>query len=199
LQIKHELCLDTTLFFPEGHYTNSVWEFVDENGRTVASWGRYNTLAKDIWSPKDYPAAGFSLDIGHIIDDLKSRHVSIKNKDQIDLYFVQLGDEAKRVVFPLSLEARAKWINTMASLWTPSIKEQMLKAQRIGSTYVVLVGLMEARNGIFQVRNIPAGTQEEVKKEELIDYIIDKIWEDQLDFYEPSLDLQQNQDPNIEE
>jgi len=48
----------------------------------------------------------------------------------------------------------------------------MLKAQRIGSTYVVLVGLMEARNGVFQVRNIPAGTQEEVKKEELIDYII---------------------------
>lgn len=34
------------------------------------------------------------------------------------------------------------------------MKEQMLKAQRIGATYVVLVGLMEARNGIFQVRNI---------------------------------------------
>jgi len=186
---------DHTLFFPESHYTNSVWEFRDEKWVVIASWGRYNTLAKDLWSPKDYPAAWFSLDIGHIIDDLKSRHVSIKNKDQIDLYFVQLWDEAKRVVFPLSLEARAKWINTMASLWTPSIKEQMLKAQRIGSTYVVLVWLMEARSWVFQVRNIPAGTQEEVKKEELIDYIIDKIWEDQLDFYEPSLDLQQNEAP----
>jgi len=39
---------------------------------------------------------------------LKEKHVSIKNKDKIDLYFVQLGDEAKRVVFPLSLEARAR-------------------------------------------------------------------------------------------
>ncbi len=188
---------DHTLFFPEGHYTNSVWEFIDENGRVVASWGRYDTLAKNIWSPKDYPAAWFSLDVGHIIDDLKARHISIKNKDQIDLYFVQLGDEAKRVVFPLSLEARAKWINTMASLWTPSIKEQMLKAQRIWSTYVVLVGVMEARNGIFQVRNIPAGTQEEVKKEELIDYIIEKIGKDKLDFYEPSRDLQQNEPPKV--
>lgn len=188
---------DTTLFFPEGHYTNSVWEFVDENGRTVASWWRYDTLAKVLWSPKDYPAAGFSLDVGHIIDDLKARHISIKNKDQIDLYFVQLWDEAKRVVFPLSLEARAKWINTMASLWTPSIKEQMLKAQRMWSTYVVLVGVMEARSGIFQVRNIPAWTQQEVKKEELIDYIIDKIWQDKLDFYEPSKDLQQNEAPKI--
>lgn len=87
----------------------------------------------------------------------------------------------------------------MASLGTPSIKEQMLKAQRIGSTYVVLVGLMEARNGVFQVRNIPAGTQEEVKKEELIDYIIEKIGKDKLDFYEPSNDLQQNEAPKEEE
>ncbi len=191
---------DHTLFFPEGHYTNSVWEFIDENGRVVASGGRYDTLAKNIWSPKDYPAAGFSLDVWYIIDDLKSKHISIKDKDQVDLYFVQLGDEAKRVVFPLSLEARARWINTMASLWTPSIKEQMLKAQRIWSTYVVLVGVMEARSGVFQVRNIPAGTQEEVKTEDLIDYIINKIWNDKLDFYEPSLDLQQNEPPKeIEE
>jgi hypothetical protein len=34
---------------------------------------------------------------------------------------------------------------------------------------------MEARSGVFQVRNIPAGTQEEVKTEDLIDYIINKI------------------------
>ncbi len=186
---------DHTLFFSEGFYTNSIWQIDDSEWTVIATGGRYNTLATLIGSPKPYPAAGFSLDIGHIIDDLKSRHVSIKNKDQIDLYFVQLWDEAKRVVFPLSLEARAKGINTMASLGTPSIKEQMLKAQRIGSTYVVLVGLMEARNGIFQVRNIPAGTQEEVKKEDLIDYIIDKIGEDKLDFYEPSRDLQQNEAP----
>jgi hypothetical protein len=34
---------------------------------------------------------------------------------------------------------------------------------------------MEAKNGIFQVRNVEAGTQEEIKKEDLIDYVIDKI------------------------
>ncbi len=72
------------------------------------------------------------------------------------------------------------------------MKEQMLKAHRIGAKYVVLVAVMEARNGIFQVRNLEAGTQAEVKKEELIDYIIDKIGKEHLDFYEPSKDLTQN-------
>lgn len=182
---------DHTLFFSENFYTNSIWQITNTEGNIVSSGGRYDLLARQLWSPKDYGATGFSLDVGHIIDMLKGRNIEIKNKDQIDLYFVQLGDEAKRVVFPLSLEARAKGINTQASLGTPSMKEQMLKAQRIGSTYVVLVWLMEARNGIFQVRNIEAGTQEEVKKEELIDYIIDKVGKDKLDFYEPSRDLTQ--------
>lgn len=96
------------------------------------------------------------MDIFHVVDILRSKDIKIKNKDRIDLYFVQLGDEAKKVVFPLSLEARRKGINTLTSLGTPSIKEQMLKAQRIGARFVVLVGLMEARNGVFQVRNADA-------------------------------------------
>jgi len=71
------------------------------------------------------------VDVMHVIDKLKSQNTTIKNKDHIDLYFVQLGDDAKKVVFPLSLEARERGINTQASLGTPSMKEQMLKAQRI--------------------------------------------------------------------
>ena len=186
---------DHTFFLHEEYYTSTFWQFDDAEWNIIASGGRYDTLATLLGSPKPYGAAGFSLDVMHMIADLKARHISIKNKDQIDLYFVQLGDEAKRVVFPLSLEARARGINTQTSLWTPSMKEQMLKAQRIGSNYVVLVGLMEARSWVFQVRNIGAGTQEEVKKEELIDYIIDKIGQDQLDFYEPSRDLIQGEAP----
>jgi histidyl-tRNA synthetase len=120
---------------------------------------------------------------------LKERNTKLKNKDKIDLYFVQLGDEAKQVVLPISLQAREAGINTVVSLGTPSMKEQMLKANRSGSKYVVMVGLMEARNGIFQVRDIDAGTQEEVKKEDIIQYIIEKIGSDRLDFYCPAKDL----------
>jgi len=166
---------DHSFFMEEKYYTSTFWQFDDADGNIIASWGRYDTLATNLGSAKPYGASGFCLDVMHMIDVLQAKHILIRNKDQIDLYFVQLGDEAKRVVFPLSLKARARWINTQTSLGTPSMKEQMLKAQRIGSNYVVLVGLMEARSGVFQVRNVEAWTQEEVKKEELIDYIIDKM------------------------
>jgi histidyl-tRNA synthetase len=100
-----------------------------------------------------------------------------------------LWDDAKKVVLPISLKARESGINTVVSLWTPSMKEQILKANRSWAKYIVIVWFMEAKNWIFQVRNVEAGTQEEIKKEELIDYIIDKIGKDSLDFYCPARDL----------
>ena len=180
---------DPKLFFSEEIYTGWIWMFENEEGIILGTGWRYDTLAGKLGSPKEYGASGFNIDIMHVVDMLKSNNIVIKNKDTIDLYFVQLWDEAKQVVFPLSLEARERGINTQASLWTPSMKEQMLKATRIGAKYVVLVAVMEARSWVFQVRNMEAGTQEEIKKEDLIDYIIEKTGQENLDFYEPSRDL----------
>jgi histidyl-tRNA synthetase len=69
------------------------------------------------------------------------------------------------------------------------MKEQMLKANRSWAKYVVMVWIMEARSGIFQVRNISDWTQKEVKKEKIIEYIIWKVGTDKLDFYCPAKDL----------
>jgi histidyl-tRNA synthetase len=115
--------------------------------------------------------------------------IKIKDKDQIDLYFMQLWEDAKKVVMPLSLEARKAWINTMASLWTPSMKAQLKKANRLWVRFVVIVGIMEAKTWIFQVKDMLKWTQEEVKKENIIQYIIDRNWEERLDFYNPAKDL----------
>jgi histidyl-tRNA synthetase len=69
------------------------------------------------------------------------------------------------------------------------MKEQMLKAQRSWAEHVVIVWIMEARNGRWQVRNLPKWTQEEVLKEDLLDYIIEKVGKKNLDFYSPMDDL----------
>jgi len=180
---------DHTLVSENDYSTNSIWEFRWLNWEKIWGWARYNKLATKLWNPKDIPATWFYTDIYVVMNMLKDRNIKLKNKDEIDLFFVQLWDEAKAVVLPLSLEARKAWINTVVALWTPSMKEQMLKANRSNAKYVVLVWLMEARNGIFQVKDTVLWTQEEVKKEDLIEYIIWKIGSDKLDFYVPTNDL----------
>lgn len=169
--------------------TNSVWEFRSKNWKLIWNWARYNSLSKEIGYIKSVSATWFYVNTKVIIDILKEKKIKIRNKDKIDLFIVQLWDEAKTVVLPLSIAAREAWINTVVSLWTPSMKEQMLKANRSWAKLVVMVGIMEARNWIFQVRDIETWTQEEVKKDNLIDYVIWKIGKDKLDFYCPVKDL----------
>ena len=185
-----EYTLDNTLFGDYDFNDGVIWEIkLKWDSENLAKWYWYNELSNLMWELKEISWSWFWVDVFKIIDVLKENNISILNKDKLDLFFVQLWDEAKKVVLPLSLAAREAWINTSISLWTPSMKEQMLKANRSQATYVVMVWLMEARNWLFQVRNIANWTQEEVKKEDLIDYVINKIWKDSLDFYDPSRDL----------
>ncbi len=181
---------DNTLFLEKNYYSNTMW-IVDsvEDSKTLVSWGRYDALSNRLDNKSNLPVTWFAANTWKIIELLKNNNIKIKNKDELDLYFVQLWDEAKKVVLPLSLEARKAGINTLASFWTPSLREQMLKASRIGAKYVVIVGVMEARSWVFQLRDMIDWKQKDIKKEELIPYIIDKIWEAQLDFYSPVKDL----------
>lgn len=184
---------DNTLVRGLDYYCHTVWEFIStasSNSQSSLGGGwRYDTLSTAIGADKEVPGVGFALWVERVIEAIFKKWVRIKNKDEINLYFIQLGDEAKKVVLPLSMEARKRWINTLASLWTPSLKEQLKKASKIWARYVVMIWLMEAKNGLCQVKDMEAWTQEEVKQEELIDYIIDKIWEENLDFYSPSKDF----------
>lgn len=176
---------DNSVVTDDENQTKTIWEFRTESGEIIAEGYRHDAIAKNIWEAKEIPATGFWLYADKIVDILIENDFKIKNKDEIDLFFVGLGDDAKKVILPISIKAREAWINTVISLWTPSMKEQMLKAQKSGSKFVVMVGIMEAKNGIFQVRNQQDWSQCEVKKEDLIDYIIWKIWKENLDFYCP--------------
>jgi len=188
LNIPYEIDNNLIPLFP--FYNDSLWTFKNiETDEEISFWWRYNTLSKILGAQKEIPATWFWIKVLPLIEMLKAKNISIKNKDELDLYFVQLWDEAKKLVFNLSLQAREKWIKVMVSLWTPSIKEQMIKAQRTWAKFVVMVGVMEARNGRFQVRDMVNWTQEEVLKDNIIDYIIWKIWTENLDFYSPEKDF----------
>lgn len=174
------------------YYTHTVWEFVDNSGRSqdAFGWGwRYDMLSKKIWHNDEIPAVWFAMWMERLTDALMDKGIKVKNKDRIDLYFIQLWDEAKKIVLPLTLAAREAGINTLASLGTPSLKAQMKKANRLNARYVVMVWIMEASSGIYQVRDMVLWTQEEVKKDNLIEYVKGKVGQNGLDFYCPAKDF----------
>jgi len=181
---------DNTITWKYDFINNTIWEFrMKNNWYIISSWFRYDSLSSLMWFEKEISASWFSFDTIKLIDLLKESDIKIVNKDKLQLYFVQLWDEAKKIVIPLSLLAKKAWINTAVSLGTPSIKEQMLKANKSWANLIVIVWFMEAKTWNLQLRNLEDWTQISIHKDDLINYIIINIGLDKLNFYEPSKDL----------
>ena len=139
---------DATLVRGLDYYSHTVWEFVDNSGRSQDAYGgggRYNSLSKKIGYKNEVPAVGFALGAERMIEAMITHGVKLKNKDSIHLYIVQLGDDAKKLALPLNMKAREKGLNSLLSLGTPSIKVQLKKANQVEARFVAIIGIMEAK------------------------------------------------------
>jgi histidyl-tRNA synthetase len=183
---------DHTLVRGLDYYSHTVWELVDGSGRTQDAFGgggRYDGLAKSIGYKTEVPAVGFAFGAERLIEAMIERGVQLKNKDKIHLYIMQLGDEAKKLALPLNIEARRKGLNSLLGLGTPSIKVQLKKANRVGARFVIVIGIMEAKRGICQLKDMDKGTQIEMPLDKVLDAVIAEVGTDALSFYHPSRDF----------
>ncbi len=183
---------DSTLVRGLDYYSHTVWEFVDWSGRTQDAFGgggRYDSLAKTIGWKTEVPAVGFAFGAERLIEAMMERGVKLKNKDQIHLYIMQLGDEAKKLALPLNIESRKRGLNSLLSLGTPSIKVQLKKANRVGARFVIVIGIMEAKKKVCQLKDMDKWTQVEVPLDEVIGKVIAEVGESALSFYHPSRDF----------
>ena len=191
---------DPTLVRGLDYYCDVVFECVDNSGRTQDAYcggGRYDGLATSLGSKTPVPAVGFALGVERLIDSMKESGLSVMNKDTIDLYFIQVGEEAKKIALPLSVKAREMGLNVLASFGSPSMKTQLKKANQLKAKYVVIIGIMEARRGVCQLKNMEKGTQVEVKIPALLDHMVGLIGEDNLDFYDTTKELIQGKKPDL--
>lgn len=196
LEIKY--VEDSTLVRGLDYYCDVVFECVDNSGRTQDSFcggGRYDDLATNIGSKNPVPAAGFAIGIERLIDAMIESGLSVINKDAIDLYFIQVGEEAKKLALPLSIKARDMGLNILASFGSPSMKTQLKKANHLKAKYVAIIGIMEARRGVCQLKNMDKWIQKEIKLAELLDHIVGLIGEKNLDFYNPTKELLRGKKP----
>lgn len=190
---------DPTLVRGLDYYSDIVFECVDNSGKSQDSYcggGRYDDLALTLGNKTAIPAAGFAIGVERIIDAMKEEWLSVLNKDTIDLYFIQIGDEAKKIAFPLSVKARDKGLNILSSFGSPSMKTQMKKAHQLKAKYVAIIGIMEARRWVCQLKNMEKWIQKEVKIDELIEHMVEVIGEKNLDFYNPMVELFQGKKPD---
>jgi histidyl-tRNA synthetase len=176
------------------YYTRTAFEVVAQGlgaQDAVAGGGRYNGLAKELGGP-DLPAIGFAIGEDRLLEVLPA---DFGRDNRPRVFVAALGEEARDRAFTLVQDLRRKNLAAEMDFEGRSLKAQMTLADRLGATYVVILGERELASGMAQVRPMrqipsPAGgsgpqleveggrlvvEQQQVPFEGLIDYLLKKI------------------------
>lgn len=169
------------------YYSQTVFEFWDQKKgaqNSVGGGGRYDGLMELMGGPAT-PSIGFAMGIERVIAQMKRNKVRVPSKDQLHVFVAQLGREAKKVCLPLINELRESGVRTMGALGKGAIRNQLKIADRFNAPFCVLIGLTEVRDGTAIIRDMTIGTQKTVKMENVVEEVIKRIGEKNLDFYNP--------------
>jgi histidyl-tRNA synthetase len=131
---------------------------------SVAGGGRYNGLARDLGG-SDLPGLGFAIGEDRLLEVLPQE----AGPPEIALTFLAaLGDAARERAFFLIQEIRAQGLPAAMDFEGRSLKAQMSLADRLGATFVVILGDKELASGAAVLRRMATGEQEALPLTELV-------------------------------
>jgi len=87
------------------------------------------------------------------------------------LYLAYLGDEAKKAGMALAHFLRREGVECLMEYKERGLKSQMSRANKLGATWVLIVGENEVKKGRYQLKNMATGRQEEWSQKEILDVI----------------------------
>ncbi len=150
------------------YYSKTVFEFVSDNigaQGTVLGGGRYDGLIADLGG-NDAPGIGFAMGIERLL--LLAEGAMEVSEDTPDVFFIPIGDAAKKQVYQLVYSLRGQGISAEYDLNARSVKAQMKYADKIGAKYTVVIGDDEIAQGSYPVKNMSNGETVNVAPDEII-------------------------------
>ena len=147
------------------YYTKTTFEFVSKKlgaQDAILGGGRYDDMMKVFGGP-DICGIGFAIGMGRLISVVPS-----KGMEGGFLYLAYLGEEAKKAGMELVQFLRSKGVECLIEFKERSLKNQMSRANKLGATWVLIVGEDEVRKGKYQLKNMTTGVQEEKTREEIL-------------------------------
>lgn len=131
--------------------------------------GRYDLLIEELGG-RPTPAVGFGLGVERSImalEQYQRRNHLVEPDMAYDIYFAQLGDEAKRQGLKMLLEMRRSGLRIAFNLAKGSLKAQLETANSLKVPYVIILGQKEVQDGTVIIRDMESGVQEIVGHKKL--------------------------------
>lgn len=173
---EHNVAADLTIARGLDYYTGTVYETrLDDypDIGSVCSGGRFDDLASH-YIDRKLPGVGISIGLTRLFDQLIKRGV-IKTGAATPtrvLVLAMMDDMSPSLA--LATELRKHGIPTEVSFGTAKMKKRLGYADKLGILYAVFIGEDEIAKGVFTLKNLQTGMQEELKQDELISQLAQK-------------------------
>jgi histidyl-tRNA synthetase len=150
------------------YYRRTTFEFVIPGmgaQNTVAAGGRYDGLAEMVGGRERISAIGFAIGVERLLMLLGEE---VSGVPAPDVFLVASGSRFLSEAFRWKRDLIGKGIRTEMDYEGKSVKSQFRRANKSGARIVVVFGESEAERGAVVFRDMAAGVQEELPKDEAI-------------------------------
>ncbi|MCM2357734.1 MAG: histidine--tRNA ligase [Geobacteraceae bacterium] len=142
------------------YYTRTTFELVTGllgAQSAVAAGGRYDGLISDLGGPQ-LPGIGFAMGVERVALLLAEKEF----KKRPDLFIAALGEPAQAEAFRLMTGLQRRGVSVEIDYEGKSLKSQMRRSDKFKARFTLIIGEDELAKGRGALKNMDAGTQEEV-------------------------------------
>ncbi|MDH4129210.1 MAG: histidine--tRNA ligase [Spirochaetota bacterium] len=174
---RDRLKLDLYLARGLDYYTGAIYESNSLDLSHIGSLtggGRYDRLVGSI-SGNDVPAVGATVGLDRIYTVLNQLK-KVETKDSVSQILVTIFNETMlNESIKVSYILRKRGFNVELFYDIFKLKKQFSYADKKKIPYVVVIGPDEAANGKLTIKDLLSGTQEQIDKNQIINYFENKI------------------------
>ena len=147
------------------YYTRTTFEIVSPGlgaQSALLGGGRYDDMMRDFGGP-DICGIGFAMGLERLVSVL-----DIKPEPKRLLYCAWLGEAARNKAIELARFFRRGGAAALVEFGPKSLKNQLARANKLGASWVCIIGEDEIHRGRFQLKDMAAGTQTEGSPDEIL-------------------------------
>jgi histidyl-tRNA synthetase len=154
------------------YYRRTTFEFVIPGmgaQNTVAAGGRYDGLAEMVGGKERIPAIGFAIGVERLLMLLGEGEGEGRT---VEVFLVTSNSRFLDEAFRWKMELIGRGVRAEMDYEGRSVKAQFRRADRSGASAVVVFGDSEDARGVVGFRDMAAGSQEEIPKDEAMRRLI---------------------------
>jgi histidyl-tRNA synthetase len=152
------------------YYTRTTFEFIAENlgsQNAFAGGGRYDYLVEH-FDGKPTPGVGFAAGIERMFLLIENSEIF---ETGLDAYIIHTGGDALKKTIELALELRKNTLSIDCDPEVKGFKAKYKKGEREKSSFFIIIGEDELKEGKAAIKNQSTGEQVKVSFNELAEYL----------------------------